>query len=299
VTVEELDAIVRDHFPLRGTEASLYSLEYVSLVATDEPSSFRIVLRYVVWSVADDGTQSIEDIKEQEIWCPSFGADRARLETFFKAYDRVLGLVFANCARDELVTLMPHDLFDMRALGLARAITEDDFAKALAMKSRLGRFLPPSMRSGSKSDAPALPSVTMSVDELDAIFRDKFPLRHDPYSLEYVSLAPTPHANAFRVTIRIIQWSPGNVIEDVKEQELYCATFGADRARIETFLDAYDYVLGRVFTYAAPLVASLMPHELFDMTALKLDKVRRKDQFEKALAKKSRLGRFLPDNLRS
>ena len=144
MSAEELDAIFRDCFPLRGGQCSL---EYVSVAATDEPDSFRVTLRFVVWNENPNGTQSIEDIKEQEVWCPTFGADRARITTFLKAYDYVLGRVFTHAPKSELVTLMPHDLFDMRALDLARTEREDQFAKALAKKSRLGRFLPPNMRS--------------------------------------------------------------------------------------------------------------------------------------------------------
>ena len=141
MSVEELDAIFRDSFPMKG---GCCSLEYVSVAATDELHSFRVTLRLVAWSELG-GT--IEDIKEQEVWCPTFGADRARIVTFFKAYDYVLGRVFAHSPKAELATLMPHELFDMRALRLARPEREDQFAKALAKKSRLGRFLPPTMRS--------------------------------------------------------------------------------------------------------------------------------------------------------
>src|SRR5688572_30246897 len=119
----------------------------------------------------------------------------------------------------------------------------------------------------------------MTIEELDAIFFPAaFPLRGGTCSLDYVSLAPTDYPDAFRMTIRLVVWNDsGNSIEDVKEQEIYCGTFGADRARIETFLKAYEYVLGRVFTYSKAVVVMLMPHDLFEMTALKLVKAQRKE----------------------
>src|SRR5687767_7850277 len=250
MSVDELDAIFRDSFPLREGGCSL---EYVSIAATDDPGSHRLTLRLVVWDERPDGTMSIEDIKEQELHCVTYGSDRARIDTFLKAYDHVVGLVFTH-SRETVKMLMPHDLFSMTALKLAKTRTKEEFEEALAKKSRLGRFLPENLRSSSSSNETPPKSVTMTPDELDSIFRDKFPLRGGTGSLEYVSVAATDVPNAFRVVMRLVMWvekSDGTLtIDDVKEQELYCGTFGADRARLETFLDAYAYVLGLVFTHS-------------------------------------------------
>ncbi len=140
MTREELQDIFSSEFPLKG-KTGMASLEFVEL--SDRPDgNFAMVTRLVVWDVGPDGTQSIRDVKEQEIYL-ALPADCSfeRLVTYLRGMDMAMQDVLDS---KELETLMPHDLVDWSALKLAKAETAEDFDKALRMKSRLGKYLLPS-----------------------------------------------------------------------------------------------------------------------------------------------------------
>lgn len=104
----------------------------------DAPVAISVV-RMITWEAADDGTRSIRDIKEQELYMgwPVFYEDIDRIEAFFAA----LGDVLTEIPLDAAAPMMPHELMCTDALKLKRAHTREDFAAALRAKSRLGPLL--------------------------------------------------------------------------------------------------------------------------------------------------------------
>lgn len=88
------------------------------------------------------------------------------------------------------------------------------------------------------------------------------------------------------------QWS----IRDVKEQEILLIPGPArgDTQRLRHFLRAWADVLSQVLTEApVERLEGLMPHELFATQALQLHSVKDEAGFRAAIARPSRLGRYL------
>lgn len=100
------------------------------------------VLRTLHWDVDEaSGEHSIRDVKEQEVLLvPAMCRDsRARVGAYVRAWAAALNEVLALAENAErLGGLMPSDLVHAKVLNLARAETEEDFRKALLVKSRLG-----------------------------------------------------------------------------------------------------------------------------------------------------------------
>ena len=127
-------------FPLGGRPAQLDVVPGSASgewVRSDAPAAIAVV-RLIVWETRD-GTESIRDIKEQELYMgwPVFYDDEERIEAFFAA----LGGVIAEIGLEAVECLMPHDLMRTDVLKLKRARTREDFDAALRAKSRLGKFL--------------------------------------------------------------------------------------------------------------------------------------------------------------
>ncbi len=138
VTAADIDALLRESFPARS-ENDLATLEYVTTAARDD-GTFGVIVRLIRWEPNPGSNERlICDIKEQEIYFDPADSNVERLQQYIKALvyslERALG-------HPEVETLMPHDLFITDVLKLAKAQTEEQFVKALSVKSRLGRWLP-------------------------------------------------------------------------------------------------------------------------------------------------------------
>jgi hypothetical protein len=137
VTKLELENLMRTWFPMRASN-ELASLEFVEITEREQRGDFGVVVRLVIWD-SSDGNLTIRDIKEQDVFLDMpIECTLDRLGTYLAALEVVLVEVLASKNADYL---MPHDLLDLSALELVRAQTTDDFAKALRVKSRLGKYL--------------------------------------------------------------------------------------------------------------------------------------------------------------
>jgi hypothetical protein len=138
ITADDIHAVFRDHFP---AQAAMTSIEYVQTTPRAD-GSFGVVMRLIVYEAVDDKRQ-IRDIKEQEIHLNPGDSSRERLEAFTRAFVPLLEQALARVA-DFVETYMPHDLLLWDVFKLKKAQTEDDFRKALLVRSRLGKYvLPP------------------------------------------------------------------------------------------------------------------------------------------------------------
>lgn len=135
LTVADVHEVFSATFPAKAaTERA--TLEYVETVAM--PDGFGIVVRLIIWD-EHAGTLSIRDIKEQQVWLDPNDASRERLTEYARAFVKIASLALTH---HEVETLMPHDLLISNVLGLSKPQTEDEFARALSVKSRLGKYLP-------------------------------------------------------------------------------------------------------------------------------------------------------------
>jgi hypothetical protein len=132
--------------PIKGEGVSLH---YVppSLVSEAWSGKYPDVLtmRLVWWDIGNAGVagagsnMSVSNIKEQHCaFERDDGRNLLRLETFFLGWVTVAREVLGNDPN-----ILPADMFRgmHTALQLKKVVTEDDFAKALRRKSRLGKFL--------------------------------------------------------------------------------------------------------------------------------------------------------------
>lgn len=270
MTEEELDDAFREVFPIRASN-ELASLEYVGPAASEQ--ALRVVIRLIGWQMDEPGVASIRDVKEQELYVADREntASAERVRACLRGLARVLAVALTHAPVE---TLMPHDLLILNVLRLARAQTEDDFAKALSTKARLGRYL------------PANPGQPMTGDALDAIFRAAFPIiAADGARLDHVSIDEA--AGCHRAVMRLHAGG-----RDVEQAVVLMAV---DRAvqvhRLEAYVRALCRVLPRALAH--PTVRARMPADLVDLRVLGLSTAHTEDDFVKALSAKSRLGRLL------
>jgi hypothetical protein len=132
---EQLTEIFSSEFPIKG---GMSEVTFVSVV--EDSDRLYVVLRLVVWDQQPDGALSIRDIKEQQLFIDvPEDTTFERFVEFMRGYDTVLSEVLATTKDAEY--LMPHDLVSFAALKLKTANTADEFAQALRVKSRLGKYL--------------------------------------------------------------------------------------------------------------------------------------------------------------
>lgn len=138
---DELQSAFETAFPAAMYSAAVW-MELVDQVEDLGDGRFGFTMRLLVCDADAEGKPlSIRDVKEQQM-TPNLSkliSDPARTAAFARAHAAVLGQVFASY---DVECLMPHDLLSFQPLLLAKSKTEDEFAKALAMKSRLGKYLP-------------------------------------------------------------------------------------------------------------------------------------------------------------
>jgi hypothetical protein len=136
---DELQAAFAAAFPPTNAMACI---ELANQVEDLGDGRFGFTMRLTVCDLDAQGRQSIRDVKEQQL-TPNLSklvSNPQRTAAFARAHAAVLSQVFAS--HGEIECLMPHDLVSFQPLLLAKSKTEDDFAKALATKSRLGKYLP-------------------------------------------------------------------------------------------------------------------------------------------------------------
>lgn len=131
-------------FPIGDGRIRLEVVEpYDGLVP--DPAHATVVVRLIVFDEGPEGLV-IRDIKEQQIYCGPLALyeDTMRVDEMLYAQQEVLGEVLRGPV-EPFDALMPHDLCCFGVMSLVRSRTREEFARALRVKSRLGRYLP---RSG-------------------------------------------------------------------------------------------------------------------------------------------------------
>lgn len=263
VALARLEEVCRDVFPLKAAN-ELASLEFVGLALVG--TSLRMTIRLITW---DGEPPVIRDVKEQELY---FGglADHApaRTRALFEGMQIALARVLEVPA---IETLMPHELFRGDVMKLKTCITADDFARALLVKSRLGKFL----AAPEVAVAAAGPLATPA--ELAALCTQVFPMRTaGGTTLEFVEA--TSDGTNLSVALRF-----GGAAEACG-----LAVAGAyDRGRVHALFAATRAVLAEL---ACSEVAQ--PSELLFPELLAKRGIRSEADFARALRTKARLGRF-------
>lgn len=136
----DLYACFAPFFPIGEGRIRLEVVEpYDGLVA--DPEHATVVVRLVVFDEGPSGLE-VRDIKEQQIYCGPVALyeDTTRVDEMLYAQQQVLGEALRGPV-EAFEALMPHELCFFGVMSLARARTREDFARALRVKSRLGRFL--------------------------------------------------------------------------------------------------------------------------------------------------------------
>lgn len=136
----------------------------------------------------------------------------------------------------------------------------------------------------------------MTREELEEIFAAEFPLKakNDLAELAFVELSDRGNG-LYGVVVRLICWADDHgtlSICDVKEQDIFLdlpedCTF----ERLVMYMRGMDMAMHDAL--ASPEIETLMPHDLLDWSALKLQKAETVEDFDKALRMKSRLGKYL------
>jgi hypothetical protein len=147
VSAEDVYELLREYLPVGSPTCTLEFVE--TSVRSD---AILAVFRLVHWELDEAGGQSITDVKEQEVlFVPESCRDsRERVAAFCRAWAAVVGeAIRAMGGHDRTGSIMPHELMHPAVLKLARAETEEDFQKALRVKSRFGGILAQAKLAGS------------------------------------------------------------------------------------------------------------------------------------------------------
>ena len=137
--------------------------------------------------------------------------------------------------------------------------------------------------------------MMLDVSELDSWMRELFPVRGGTVQMDYVLSALVD--DRFRVTMRLIVFDTHDgkeSIRDIKEQELdFCARQDAEpKERVQALIQAWASVLPDALGGPAEM-DTVMPHDLAPTNAIRLARSRTREDFEKALRAKGRLGRYI------
>jgi len=140
VSVEDVTDVLRETLPAGSPYCELVAVE-----AIPRGDDILAVLQLILFDIDPaTGDRSVTDVKEQHVYFvpESCRNSRDRVAAFVRAWAAVLTETLTTLGKaDVLAGLMPHELVHVSALKLARAETEDDFKKALRVKSRLGKLL--------------------------------------------------------------------------------------------------------------------------------------------------------------
>ncbi len=117
---------------------------WLEILLPEDPTQSSWSRGELLWVTAQlgawDDAGDIISIKEQDVSVAPHGADPDRLEAMLTAWAGLLPRILAQGELVE-VRLMPSDLFCPGVLSLKRPRTPETFAAALAVPSRLGRYL--------------------------------------------------------------------------------------------------------------------------------------------------------------
>ena len=137
---EAVHRMVDRFTPIKGEGVSLH---YASPSLADEAWNGEyagvLTLLLVWWDIDEEkGVRTVSNIKEQHCaFERDDGRNLLRLEQFFLGWVPVAREVLGNDPN-----ILPSDMFrGMHSALQLKAVTKDDFAKALRAKSRLGKFL--------------------------------------------------------------------------------------------------------------------------------------------------------------
>jgi hypothetical protein len=135
---ERLEELLRETFRPRADDERCM----LSCVGASERSDGGLdaTLQLVHYYYDEQGKFEIVQVLEQPVLFVPFGAreEEERVAAFVRALERVLAQAMVGLTPG---ALLPRDLVPADALMLARAETEEDFVRALSVKSRLGKFL--------------------------------------------------------------------------------------------------------------------------------------------------------------
>jgi len=136
---DDVRALCEELFPIKSRRQR-GELSFISIA--DRPTGCALVVRLLTWDIAADGTFTIRDIKEQEVYLPLPVGDGAleRLRCFLAALANVLTDALDT---PELETLMPHELLITAPLRQLKTATREAYEKSLRARSRLGRYIAP------------------------------------------------------------------------------------------------------------------------------------------------------------
>jgi hypothetical protein len=136
----DLHARFSPFFPIGDGLVRLAVIEADEELAEESEAAI-VVVRLFVFDQHEGGLV-IRDIKEQQLYCgpAALYRDTTRVDEMLYAQQEVLGELLRGPV-EEFETMMPHDLVFTDVMTLVRARTREDFARALRVKSRLGRYL--------------------------------------------------------------------------------------------------------------------------------------------------------------
>jgi hypothetical protein len=148
LSLEEVDAIVRECFPVRGGRfelalgnASSYYGDKAAGAAVDQKGHVSLVIQILIYDGPDEkGEMMIRDIKEQEVYTlpADRRADRERFTAFVQGLTDGLRARFEARPDDERMDYsMPCDLWDTSLFALKRARTRDDYFQAYRKRQKL------------------------------------------------------------------------------------------------------------------------------------------------------------------
>lgn len=149
-TTEDVRTTLEALFPVRGRSihSDTEQNPFCSLGLAGERKTFEhangsiwATLHLCVWETSN-GKESIRDIKEQEVLVvPTATRDRPEIvRAYLQGWAEALATVLPELSLAQVDRLMPHDLVFSLAATLRKAVTAQDFCKALLVKSRLGKF---------------------------------------------------------------------------------------------------------------------------------------------------------------
>jgi hypothetical protein len=167
VTRDEVAALFADNVPIGGSDLGVeitLADDGTTSISVDDQGNYRTTLRLFVYDDPVDGSRSIRDIKEQEIWAGRLGDQSPeRFTAFLQGWDRAFRKLLDTGL--QMDTFMPHDLCGFDAFGLKTVNTAEEFEQALMARKRLGRCLPRGVDLAAYSASVAAAGVTSPRDD--------------------------------------------------------------------------------------------------------------------------------------
>ena len=134
--------------------------------------------------------------------------------------------------------------------------------------------------------------MKLEASELAGWLRAAFPVRGGNAQMDYVSCSLEDDEH--RIILRLIVFEEQS-IRDIKEQEIRLMTTqeAAPKERVHAMIEAWTQVLADALRDASESIHTLMPYDLAPGDAIRLARSRTREDFDKALRAKGRLGKHL------